>query len=63
MKKNKLIQELYRVKVRKGDVKEVADLLGISYFTLRGKLNGFGNFTEPQLEKLKEYFEHSETPE
>ena len=37
--------------------KTLADSLGISYFTLKNKLNRYGKFTKKQLEKLKELYQ------
>lgn len=37
----------------------VAEKLGISYFTLMGKLNGHGKFTARQYQVLKELYSES----
>lgn len=54
-----LLQEYYREVVgdKKGkELIDIADFLGISYYTLKGKTSGRGSFTEKQLSLLKEYF-------
>lgn len=61
LKKAKLVDEIYRVKIRPMSAqerREIADFLGLSYFTLQGKLSKTvqGNFTQRQRQKLKEWF-------
>jgi hypothetical protein len=61
LKKAKLVDEIYRVKIRPMSTHErrdIADFLGLSYFTLQGKLSKTvqGNFTQLQRQKLKEWF-------
>jgi len=56
-----LVDEIYRVKIRPlspAQRREIADFLGVSYFTLMGKLSktARGNFTPTQRQKLKEWF-------
>jgi len=60
-KADKLLNEVYRVKLRPLSPalrREVADVLDISYFTLQNKLSKTvqGNFTPLQRQKLKEWF-------
>ena len=61
LNKAKLVDEIYRVKIRPMSAQErrdIADFLGLSYFTLQGKLSKTvqGNFTPLQRQKLKEWF-------
>ena len=61
MKKAKLVDQIYRVKIRPMSAqqrRDIADFLGLSYFTLQGKLSKTvqGNFTPLQRQKLKEWF-------
>jgi len=58
---DKLVDEIYRVKIRPMSAqerREISDTLGISYFTLMNKLSKTvqGNFTPRQRQKLKEWF-------
>jgi hypothetical protein len=66
----KLLSEYYCQKIKsdapqrakdKGDYyKNLADSLGISYFTLNNKLNRYGKFTKKQLELLKGLYGHNQ---
>lgn len=50
--------ELWRKKIAElpaPQKRALADRLGISYFTMMGKVYGCGSFTEEQIKQLKEY--------
>lgn len=50
---SRVLNEYWRQRVLKQpDKRVVAEHLGISYYTLNNKLNGYGKFTEKQMEKL-----------
>ena len=58
---DKLLDQIYRVKIRPMSAqerREIADYLGVTYFTIMGKLSKtvLGNFTPRQRQKLKEWF-------
>lgn len=43
-------------KEKKAYYNDIAQLLDISYFTLMGKLNGYGNFTQKQYKILNSHY-------